>query len=420
LSADRSGSTRRVVGGICLALVAVASGLVSVGSGAALGDQTPQGKIAYTTWPMQAGPPCLHVLDLRRAVPKKLVCGPVGEGGGHLGSGIAWSPDGTSLAYKRAGSRPGIYVVGADGGSAHRVMPLARSEAGARNIYAAQLSTASWSPDGTRLVFDRWGDAEYWMCTRKKPSRLRLTVAQLSPAKLVEIPALTQPTRLKTIGDLAWSPGGDQLLYVVFSYRPYKSFGSTECDITSTSLYTINTDGSDRRLLVTARNISLVAWSPDGSTIAYTGCQTGNPATCGLYELSSDGTGRRLLTRVRTYADAGDPGLNLAWSPLGQSIFVQGRDLYEDDATSGARHRVAIPQQVDPGGCFPEETLLALSVDGKWLGAVSTENFVFNDCKDPLSLRISVIPLDVSAGPLKSIQIAPTKRGLDSVALHLN
>jgi len=66
-----------------------------------------------------------------------------------------------------------------------------------------------------------------------------------------------------------------------------------------------------------------------------------------------------------------------------------------------------------------EETLLALSADGKWLGAVSSENFVFDDCKDPLSVRISLIPLDASAGRLKSIQIAPTKRGLDSVALHL-
>jgi hypothetical protein len=78
------------------------------------------------------------------------------------------------------------------------------------------------------------------------------------------------------------------------------------------------------------------------------------------------------------------------------------------------------PRGHSQGGCSPEETLLALSADGKWLGAVSSEKFVFDDCKDPLSVRISLIPLDASAGPLKSIQIAPTKRGLDSVALHLN
>jgi len=56
-------------------------------------------------------------------------------------NGLAWSPDGSQLAFHSTG---GIYIVRADGSGLHRI-----SKDGAQ---------PSWSPDGSRLAFTRGGE----------------------------------------------------------------------------------------------------------------------------------------------------------------------------------------------------------------------------------------------------------------------
>jgi len=55
--------------------------------------------------------------------------------------GLAWSPDGSQLAFHSAG---GIYIVGANGSGLHRI-----SKDGGQ---------PSWSPDGSRIIFTRAGE----------------------------------------------------------------------------------------------------------------------------------------------------------------------------------------------------------------------------------------------------------------------
>jgi hypothetical protein len=241
----------------------------------------------------------------------------------------------------------------------------------------------------------------------------------MSRSKLGEIPvARSKPEALKTLGNEVWSPRGEALLYVVTNNRLVHQPWGAECDSSGSSLYTIGTDGSKRRLLLRAWDIRLVASSPDGSTIAYTGCETRNEKTCGLYTVASDGTGRRLLTGLAGLPFSGDPGLNLAWAPSGKELFVQGDVLNEVDAVTGVRQRLSVPQYRD-AGCDPDETLLAISGDGRWIGILSREYYVFADCKDPYKAVVSLVPLDPSAGPVLSLPIVPPKAELDSISLYL-
>jgi len=79
----------------------------------------------------------------------------------------------------------------------------------------------------------------------------------------------------------------------------------------SATLYTIGTDGSGRRKIVSG--ISkwwAYSWSPDGSHIVFT------KAAGGIYVVAADGTGLRRLRGVPRSADAGDS----SWSPDGTRI----------------------------------------------------------------------------------------------------
>lgn len=74
-------------------------------------------------------------------------------------------------------------------------------------------------------------------------------------------------------------------------------------------LYTIRSDGSERRLI--ARNASCAAWSPDGSQIAY-----GSPR--GLFVLRLDDLARRRVVDMEI--GMGYVGSGISWSPDGQRI----------------------------------------------------------------------------------------------------
>jgi Tol biopolymer transport system component len=57
-------------------------------------------------------------------------------------SSIAWSPDGSRIAFEGNGPR-GVYVVGVDGSDIH--------------LLARSATRPYWSPDGTEIVFERAG-----------------------------------------------------------------------------------------------------------------------------------------------------------------------------------------------------------------------------------------------------------------------
>jgi hypothetical protein len=244
----------------------------------------------------------------------------------------------------------------------------------------------------------------------------------------VEIRALSRPRVLKTLGHVEWRPDGQGLLYVVNrnvverdEYTPDFPY----CLNSTASLYTINADGTGRHLLLTAGSITYAAGSPDGTTIAWTGCRTKAASTCGLHLANSDGTNDHLLARNRSrysaFGEPGEPGLHLAWTPDGNDILAEGGGLNLVDAVTGSRRRVPIPSLgVKGSDCGTGYGSLAVSRDGSWAGGLSREGYNFDDCKDPYLVEMSILSLPEPAHSTAPVRVTVKTGALDSISLFLS
>lgn len=110
--------------------------------------------------------------------------------------------------------------------------------------------------------------------------------------------------------DVAWSPDGS---WIAFS--GYAGSGE-EYEPEKWSVYVARPDGSDRRLV--AENAMWVSWSPDGGRLAFSSPRQGN---WDLYSVAPDGSDPVRLT----FHEAADTAPS--WSPTGQEIaFTSKRD----------------------------------------------------------------------------------------------
>lgn len=91
-------------------------------------------------------------------------------------------------------------------------------------------------------------------------------------------------------------------------------------------IYTINKDGSENKLLMSANGVGLnqPAWSPDGKKIATWGWLS--HATISIYYFNSDGTGLSRLTTVNNVYD-----MYPVWSPDGTKITFTRQFPNEND-----------------------------------------------------------------------------------------
>lgn len=161
-----------------------------------------------------------------------------------------WSPDGTRIAFDRPVSALGgydIWIVNADGSGAQNVTNTDKELPG------GDETRPSWSPDGGRLLFQ-------------------------SPIGIYVMKADgTERTRLTSSGAdqrPSWSPAGDRIV-----------FG--EVTSSTGSIFTVRTDGSDLTMVTGFESFNVEpAWSPDGDRIAF--IRVGD--TKDLYSTRPDGT----------------------------------------------------------------------------------------------------------------------------------
>jgi DNA-binding beta-propeller fold protein YncE len=179
---------------------------------------------------------------------------------------LAWSPDGSRLAYATRGQ---IYVLEADG-SRQRALPTGTD---------GHDSSPTWSADGTQLAFaTRPG--------KKAPAEIHLIRLDGSDRRLLA-PHASAP---------AWSPDGSRIAYTD-RCGGIKLITPTGADATPASLaLRCRVIGAPGR----------PTWSPDGSRIAVA-------AAAGIYVMNRDGTQLALVTTERGRGVTGHP--DLSWAP---------------------------------------------------------------------------------------------------------
>ncbi len=229
----------------------------------------------------------------------------------------AWSPDGSKIAFRSA--RDGNYEIYTMNGDGSGVARLTND--------AAEDEYPAWSPDGSRIAFSskRAGNYEIYLMNTDGSGLTRLTN---------DSDWDNQP---------AWSPDGSKIAFSSFrdgngeiyvmnadgsavtrltnssshDHSPaWSADGSIIAFTSNGSIFVMKADGSGAMRVIEAAANNL-AWSPDGSRIAFDEIRGGNSH---IYSMNADGSSVTELTDTHWNA-------NPAWSPDGTRIsFESNRD----------------------------------------------------------------------------------------------
>jgi Tol biopolymer transport system component len=234
---------------------------------------------------------------------------------------------------------------------------------GVRSCPGVRINGADWSPDGTRLAYSIQqtrgfsGQEPVWTMTAAANG---IHVLDLRTGVTRQLTHCREPA-CHFDGTLAWSPDGSTIAYT-------RSAGA------STGIWTMRDDGSNRRRLPTGSIMaSDPAWSPDGTRIAFAGTASAGPRT--LFTMRSDGSGLRSIDIRQGPSHAGLPGASgPAWSPDGTRVaFVEGTAgplgrlwVARIDGT-GARQIAAVGRDVEVSApsWSPDGTRIAVIANGR-------------------------------------------------------
>ncbi len=252
-------------------------------------------------------------------------------GAPHREHDIAWSPDGSELAFLSDAESSGqlqLWVAGVASGSARQL-----------THFAGYLADPQWSPDGKTLAL---------LLIENAPRAAGPLVAMEPAVGVIEETAYEQ--RLATVSaaggaaqlisppdmyvyEYDWSPDGK-------TFAATAARGSGDNNWWIAQLYTLPASGGEMKsILQPPLQINLPRWSPDGRSIAYIGGLMSDFGAIGgdVYTVPASGGAARNLT----------PGMKasaswIAWLASGKILAVEIADgqsaIATVDPASGAAH----------------------------------------------------------------------------------
>jgi TolB protein len=203
-----------------------------------------------------------------------------------------WSPDGTKIAFERcAPDGCAVWTMNADGRGAKRLGP------------SGQRSSPAWSPDGATLAVN--GSSGPVENDTIKFSRL--VVIDAETGRVIRFLDATPPFAGDT-GNAAWAPDGTQVVFTRLD-------SSTGHPPDAGAVFLVNVDGTGlRRLTPWGLNGGHPVWSPDGRLILFRSVE--DDVYGNLYTVHPDGSGLHQLTNY----DSTTIVLSFSFSPDGRWI----------------------------------------------------------------------------------------------------
>lgn len=350
---ERRRARRRVQGGVLVALVLVGTVAGFYGLTRAFRTSEPRigdgsvvenGVIGMSLYQRGTGASPEHHLFAIEPEGTGLVQLTAGEA---MDTALAWSPDGSQVAFWRARHEgAGIWVADADGADPKLVLPTDLS-----------IGAIGWSPDGSQLAFIGIDIVGFSGPDAEMPSDLFTMGADGGH--------LTKVDEQGPITDFDWSPTGDR-----FVVERLFDLGN---GATGTDLSVMDATGGNEIPLTADGVSSDPTWSPDGSTIVFV--QTDHDRfQKDLYAISPDGSSPRRLTRDGLLVE--DPvwapdGAQIAFARLRQGDADQRCELVVMSADGSSARTIA--DGVDLGGCPVDLDWQPILVDAASVDPIPTE-----------------------------------------------
>ena len=266
-----------------------------------------------------------------------------------------WSPDGSRIAFVR----DGIYTMAADGSDSRSILPfilrdLWKLESASGDYVVAQypMRGLAWSPDGKTLAFKVLELVREFDSVGNNLRRTALYTIGADGTGLIQLYAtavgdLSQPHRVS--GEPAWSPDGRELAFFVSTFNEEAEWNEKWID----KLYVIGPDGSGLREVVEMVNYLTLnpspTWSPDGTRLLFPlrPFRFRNDASKqSIFVVGADGSGPRSVGK----------GAYASWSPDGSRIAILNLYHEEDKAVflstvapDGSDSRVVVRRDGDYG-----------------------------------------------------------------------